>query len=172
MVLPQEHSPPTCQGKGSTDGRGAGMRDCGLRAHGEVAEWLMAAVLKTAGESLVGSNPTLSANTKRPSGPVRSGGVLAVVAPRARAVNRRNGSAYRRARAQVLAAARATGAPCGTCLGPMGTGPPRPTTIIRMRDGGTDDPTNLRAVHGTCNRERERERESTLPRARVVRRAR
>jgi 5-methylcytosine-specific restriction endonuclease McrA len=79
-----------------------------------------------------------------------------------------NGSAYRRARAQVLAAAHATGGVCGICLGPLGTGPLEADHIRRRRDGGSDDVSNLRVVHAGCNLTRETTPE--LPRARRMRR--
>jgi HNH endonuclease len=61
--------------------------------------------------------------------------------------------AYRRAREQVLAAARLHGTPCFFCHQPERTDDPFECHhVTRMRDGGYDDVSNLRAAHRSCNR--------------------
>jgi 5-methylcytosine-specific restriction endonuclease McrA len=81
----------------------------------------------------------------------------------------RNGSVYRAVRAATIADARRRGLACALCLSPLGRGPIDVDHMIRVRDGGTDDPANLRAVHATCNKRRESERD--LPRSRLVARS-
>ena len=78
-----------------------------------------------------------------------------------------NGAVYRRARAAVIAEARRRGDACDLCLLPLGRGPIEADHIIRVADGGTDDPRNLRAVHRSCNLQREHD--LPLPRSRYRR---
>ena len=80
----------------------------------------------------------------------------------------RSGWVYRNARAAVILDARRRGLPCGVCLAPLGQGPLEADHVLRVRDGGTDDPRNLRAVHRSCNRMREGQPE--LPRSLPTRR--
>lgn len=66
----------------------------------------------------------------------------------------RNGStrAYRKARAITLANA----THCAICGNPLGNEPTEADHIVPHADNGSSDPSNLQAVHRSCNRKRGR----------------